>query len=203
MVEFILGTFIVVLIRNKIVSNINSKAEKELYSVYHFKPLFKHWSIYPSLICVIIYLYLEYCVFRRNFWFIPYQQWFRIITIMSYVPLVYKYKLLESISKKHKSICFSPYLISLYLILLGTGLNLIAMAYNNWKMPIFPTMTYSTGYATTFIDNKHILGNMYTKLIPLTDIFDSGYMCFSLGDVFFRMFSSILIFFSIKKINKY
>lgn len=208
MVEFILGVFIIVLIRNKIVININSKARKELYSVYHFKRLFKSWEIYLPLIMMCAYIYLESCVFRRDYWFIPYQQQFKTLTLLSYLPLIFKYKLYESAWSKLKqkndfiNIITSPMVIGTTFITLGTILNLIAIKANN-GMPVFPNLTYFTGYATieSLNDGLHMLGNMNTKLIPLTDIWDIGYSVMSIGDVFNRLYVSFIIYFSIKKSN--
>ncbi len=208
MIEFIVGVFIVVLIRNKIVCNINSKAGKELYSVYHFKPLFKSWQIYLPIIMMCAYIYLEICVFRRDYWFIPYQQQFKTLTLLSYVPLIFKYKLYESawIKLRQKSelinLITSPMVIGTVFIALGTVLNLIAIKANNGYMPVFPSLTYATGYMgkDMFNDGLHVLGGYNTKLIFLTDFIDLfGYSVASVGDLMVRAYSAMILYFSIKK----
>jgi hypothetical protein len=135
---------------------------------------------------------------------LPYQNPIRWITILSYLPLVYKYKLFDY-KDKHDTSNFmrSPFMIAFYLIIIGMGMNQIAIISNGFKMPIFPTLTYFTGYAGTFIDSKHILGNMNTNMILFCDIFDCGYMCFSIGDILFRFFSAIMIYNSVKNFSLY
>ncbi|MGN0028014.1 MAG: DUF5317 family protein, partial [Clostridium sp.] len=72
-------------------------------------------------------------------------------------------------------------------------------------MPVFPSLSYLTGYAKVDSFSKvkdiHILGNSSTKLKFLTDIFDIGYSVLSLGDIFIRCFVFIIIYNTIKKIN--
>lgn len=210
MVEFIIGAFIVVLIRNKFVSNVNTKAGYELYPTYHLKPLFKHWSIYLPLFMGLTYVYLEFCVFRQDYWFVPYQQQYKTITLLCYLPLIFKYILYESAWTRFKSknnfisIITSPMVIGTMLIALGTILNIIAIKSNNGYMPVFPSLTYSTGYMgkEMFNDGLHILGGFDTKLIPLTDIFDLfGYSVASVGDLFVRAYAFIILYFSIKNSN--
>ncbi len=210
MVEFILGTFIVVLIRNRIVSNINKKAGVELYPVYNLKPIFRHWSIFPPLVMMLCYIALEICVFQRNYWFIPYQQPFKTITLLSYLPLIFKYRLYESawtrLKQKHDfiNIITSPMGIGAVCLFLCSLLNHIAISANN-GMPIFPSLTLWTGYMDKqlFDDGLHILGNFNTKHIWACDIFDVGYSIMSIGDIFTRLYVSIVLYFSIKNNSIY
>lgn len=210
MIEFILGTFIVVLIRNKIVSNINIKAGYDLYDIYHFKPLVKSWEMLFPLLFMFAYIGLETCVFMKIYWFIPYQNIFKTLTLLSYLPLIFKYKLYESVWTKLKSknefvnIITSPLIIGSACILIGTILNLIVIKANN-GMPVFLSLTYFTGYASldSFNDGLHVLGNSNTKLIFLSDIFDIGYSIMSLGDILNRIFVSIILYFSIKQSNRF
>ena len=72
-------------------------------------------------------------------------------------------------------------------------------------MPVFPTLSYLTGYgkveAFDKVNDIHILGNSSTKLKFLTDIFDIGYSILSIGDVFIRLYVFIIIYSVIKEIN--
>ncbi|GAA0727765.1 hypothetical protein GCM10008905_25750 [Clostridium malenominatum] len=73
-------------------------------------------------------------------------------------------------------------------------------------MPVFPTLSYLTGYATpdafSKVDDIHVLGNSSTKLKFLTDIIDVGYSILSIGDIFIRVFVFIIIFNTIKHMNR-
>ena len=84
------------------------------------------------------------------------------------------------------------------------------MRANSGKMPVYPSLTYFTGYAKPemFIDSAkygdfHILGDAYTKMIPLCDIFDVfGYCVMSIGDIIVRSFLFLVIYYCIKESNK-
>jgi hypothetical protein len=77
------------------------------------------------------------------------------------------------------------FLVGMILCLIGIWLNQVAVKSNNCKMPIFPSISYST---ICMNDNEistsktHQLGNSKTKHIILSDIFDFGYNVFSIGD---------------------
>lgn len=207
MIEFILGTFLVILIRNFIIKNINIKAQRELYQEYRFSHIFKSWQIYIPLFFMFVYIYFELCVFRRNYWFVPYQQTIKTLTLLSYIPLIFKYNLYESIWNKLKSrndiinILTSPLMIGTCFIIIGTLLNTIVINANNGHMPVFPSLTYATGYMdkNMFNDGLHVLGGYNTKLIFLSDFIDLfGYSVASIGDILMRLYVSIIIYFSVK-----
>ena len=82
----------------------------------------------------------------------------------------------------------------------------MAIKFNGGFMPVFPKLSYLTGYAKVDSFNKvndiHILGSSNTKVKFLTDIFDLGYSVLSIGDIFIRAFVFIIIFSSVREINK-
>jgi hypothetical protein len=84
-------------------------------------------------------------------------------------------------------------------------LNKFVIRANNGKMPVFPTLSYFTGYAKpdSFIkvNDIHVLGDSSTKFKFLTDIIDVGYSIMSIGDIFIRFFVFIIIFNTIKYID--
>jgi len=88
---------------------------------------------------------------------------------------------------------------------IGTTLNNIAIKTNLGIMPIFPDITYSTGFIKpeVFTDSKdfHIIGDHTSKLIPLCDIFDNGISTYSIGDILIFTFSYIIVYSSIKASN--
>lgn len=160
---------------------------------YKLKPLFKSWTIYPVLSFVLIYMILEIMLFRGNYSLIKYSDKFHYVYILAFLTLIIKYKLNLSA------------IIGSIFIVIGSILNNIAISANNGKMPVFPTISYWTGYIKfdSFSKAKdlHILGNSATKLKLLTDIFDVGYSIMSIGDIFIRVFAFIIVFNTIKVIN--
>ncbi|HEY8892071.1 MAG TPA: DUF5317 family protein [Clostridium sp.] len=161
---------------------------------YKIRPIFKSWAIYPLLTFVFMYLILEVMLFNGNYTFIKYASTFHYIYLLTFLVLIVKYKL--NISA----------IIGSIFIFIGSILNNVAIAANNGKMPVFPSLSYLTGYAKpdSFIkvNDIHILGSGVTKLKFLTDIFDVGYSVMSIGDICIRVFAFIIIFNSIKVINK-
>ena len=161
---------------------------------YKVRPLFNTWAIYPLLAFVIMYVILELMLFQGNYTFIKYAGTFHYLYLLTFLILIIKYKLNMSA------------IIGSIFIFIGSALNNIAIAANNGKMPVFPTLSYLTGYAKpdAFIkvNDIHILGSGATKLKFLTDIIDVGYSVMSIGDVCIRVFAFIIIFDTIKVINK-
>jgi len=161
---------------------------------YKIKPLFKTWAIYPVLIFVLMYVILEVMIFNGNYTLIKYTSTFHYLYLLTFIILIIKYKLNVSA------------IIGSLFIIIGSVLNKIAIAANGGKMPVFPTLSYLTGYAKpdSFIkvNDIHILGSEVTKLKFLTDVIDVGYCIMSIGDVCIRIFAFIIVFNTIKVINK-
>lgn len=160
---------------------------------YKLTPLFKSWTIYPVLVFSIFYVILEVMIFNGNYEFIKYSSTIHLLNLLVFLILIIKYRL-----------NFSA-IIGGGFIFIGSIMNNIAISSNNGKMPIFPTLSYMTGYfkpdALTKVNDIHILGDSTTKLKFLTDIFDVGYSIMSIGDIFIRFFVFIIIFSTIKAIN--
>ena len=161
---------------------------------YKLTPLFKDWAIYPAMIFTLFYVFLQITIFCGYYGFIKYAKLFETIYIFTFLPLIFKYRLY--VSAFAGSVC----------IFIGTALNKLAMSANGYKMPVFPTLSYITGYTKpeSFLKVKdiHILGSKVTKIKFLTDYIDLGYSILSIGDVFIRLFAFIIIFNSIKYINE-
>ena len=161
---------------------------------YKIRPLFNAWPIYPVLAFVLMYVILEVMLFQGNYTFIKYASTFHYLYLLTFLILIVKYKLNVSA------------IIGSVFIFIGSALNNIAIAANKGKMPVFPTLSYLTGYAkpNSFMKVKdiHIMGSGVTKLKFLTDIIDVGYSVMSIGDVCIRVFAFIIIFNTIKAINK-
>ncbi|WP_026881137.1 DUF5317 family protein [Clostridium akagii] len=161
---------------------------------YKIKPIFRSWEIYPVLVCAIIYVILDIMLFNGNYNFIKYANIFHYLYLLTFLILIIKYEL--NISA----------IIGSIFIFIGSTLNNMVIAANNGKMPVFPTLSYWTGYAKpdSFmkVNDIHVLGNSATKFKLLTDIFDVGYSIMSIGDICIRVFVLIIIFNTIKAINK-
>ncbi len=150
------------------------------------KPLFKAWAFYPIILMEIICLIVQANIFAENYNVINYVKILKTLYLCSYLPLIFMYR--QYVSAVVGSI----------FVIIGGILNDIAISANNGYMPVFPSLSYLTGYmkydAFDKINDIHILGDSSTKLKFLTDIFDVGYSIFSLGDIFIRIFVFIIIY---------
>lgn len=177
----------------------------KLKKQYNLKYIFQSWTVYPPLIAAIFYLFIEISVWNQWTWFYPYQYLIKTITLLTYIPLCIKYKLYENENNEiHNSyisiIIKAPMFKATFCLGLGSILNKIAISANN-GMPVFPSNTYWTGYVKPdFVhDGIHILGNAYTKLIPLCDWIDVFYSVWSPGDILIRLYAFIILYYGIKK----
>jgi len=160
---------------------------------FKLRPLFKSWTIYPVIFMELVYLFVQINIFMKNYEVINYVGLLKTFYLCSYLPLIFKYK--QYISA----------IIGSIFVVIGGILNDIAITANNGYMPVFPTISYFTGYANYDSFNKvndiHILGDANAKLKVLTDIFDIGYSVLSLGDIFIRVFVFIILYSIVKHLN--
>ena len=72
-------------------------------------------------------------------------------------------------------------------------------------MPVFPSLSYLTGYARldsfSIVNDIHILGNTNTHWKILTDYIDVGYSILSIGDVLVHFFAFFILYETIKALN--
>jgi len=170
--------------------------------------LLKHWSFYPIIMTCIFNLYIIYSMVHGDYRLLEYAKYIKTT--------IYKYKLFNmSIFSKIKyenshimTTVTSPVSLGVLCMWIGSGLNYIAMWANNWKMPIFSDVSFSTGYSkidmfnnTILYNDSHTFGNYTTNLIFLTDIFDCFYSVMSIGDILIRAFVVLIIYYSVKNIN--
>lgn len=162
---------------------------------YKLKPLFKSWEFYPVFGFSIIYIILNSMIFFNNYSLVKYAKLLETIYILIFLIPIIKYKQYFSA------------IVGSISILIGTLLNKVVMLANAGKMPVYPTLSRLTGYfkSNSFCKAKdiHVLGNSLTKLKALTDFIDLGYSILSIGDVFIRLFTFIIIYNSIKYLNNY
>lgn len=161
---------------------------------YKLNLLFKNWVIYPVLIVTFFYFVINITIFFGVYGFVKYTKLLETLYVLTFLPLIFKFELYKSA------------LIGSICIFIGTALNKLAMEGNGGKMPVFPTLSYITGYVKQDSFSKvrdiHILGNSETKFKFLTDYLDLGYSILSIGDVFIRLFTFIIIYHSITHINR-
>ena len=210
MIETWIGVFLFVFIRNKFIEKYLESNEIYKYKKYNINQLFKTWQFYFPLSFVIFYIYLEYTMFIEFYYFLQYQHIIKTVTLLSYLPLVIKFKLYNNDNKKYKSkellkIINSPLSYAVLSLWIGSFLNKIALICNNNQMPTFPSVAFWTGYIKPggFIDGIHILGTPYSAVIPLCNIFDLwGIGVLSIGDVITRFYVVFILYYSIKRSNK-
>lgn len=161
---------------------------------YKLKPLFKTWAVYPSMAFTLFYIFLQISIFLGSYDFVKYAGLLEKLYILTFLPLILEYELYKSA------------FVGSACIFIGTLLNKLAMSANGGKMPVFPTLSYITGYikADSFskVKDIHTLGSSVTKLKFLTDYIDIGYSILSIGDVFIRVFTFIIFFNAIKHANE-
>lgn len=160
---------------------------------YDIKPLFKSWAVYPVVCLELVYLAFQINIFMGNYEILDKISMFKTIYFLSYLFLVLK-----------NEIYISAIIGSVFMVL-GGWLNDLAMKANGGLMPVFPTLSYLTGYAKEgafgLANDIHILGNAHTNLKILTDFIDIGYSILSIGDIFIRVFVFLIIYNSIKTLN--
>ena len=167
-----------------------------LAKVRHYKVgvLFKTWTFYPFLLAQCIFWFFQFNVFSGNYFFVQYAWLVKVLTIGCFVFPLLVFGL------------YKPAFVGIGTITLGTLMNKFAMSQNGGKMPVFPTLSYWTGYAKpeafNLANDIHILGGPDTKWKILTDYIDVGYSILSPGDVLIHFFTFIMLYSMIKALNK-
>lgn len=161
---------------------------------YKLKTMIKAWEFYPVFLFMLIYIILNLSVFMGSYSFVKYAGILEKAYLGTFLIMIFKYK--QYISA----------IVGSVFIIIGTILNKIVISANGGKMPVFPTLSYITGYVgeDSFVkaNDIHILGSATTKLKFMSDIIDLGYSILSIGDILIRVFTFIIIFNTIKHINK-
>lgn len=163
---------------------------------YRLAPLFKEWATYLILVYAVIYMFLNIMVFSGNVTLVKYSWVLKVIYISIFVILILKYNL------------YKAGFLGVAFIVLGGIMNNIVIKANGGKMPIFPTLSYLTGYINADMiekmpkyDSIHIMGDSSTKLPFLADYIDLGYTLLSPGDVFIIFIMFLLTYEMIKHLN--
>lgn len=155
--------------------------------------LFRAWTFYPILLMQCVLVVFQASLFFRQYMFVRFVPYTEMAVIFSFIFALFAFKL------------YTPAILGSISIGVGTLLNKLVIAQNAGKMPVYPTLSYLTGYVTpemlTSLDSLHSLGNPETKLKFLSDYIDYGYCILSPGDVFIHLFACIMLFELIKAVN--
>lgn len=148
--------------------------------------LFRSWTIYPVLIVQLFVIACETSIFFHSNYFIRFAPITAPAVILSFCFAVVVYRL------------YKPAILGSLSVVLGSSLNRFVIAQNGGSMPVFPSLSYFTGYADPTLlgeaDQLHILGDGTVKYKFLTDYIDFGYSILSIGDVFIHFFFCIMLY---------
>ncbi len=161
---------------------------------YKLMPVFKAYSLYPYAIVELLYLFLQVSIFMHNYIFVQYTTIINSVYMYTLIIPIMVYKL------------YKPGICGSVLIMIGTLLNKFVMSQNGGKMPVYASLSKITGYynqsSIQSVDSIHIIGNESTKFKFLTDYIDTGTSILSVGDLLIHSFIFIVIYYTIKEINK-
>lgn len=160
---------------------------------YKIKSVFLTWTFYPALVVELVFTFFQINVFLGNYKFVKYASFLKTADILAFIIPILFYQL------------YKAGLFGAVFIVLGTILNRFVITANGGKMPVYPTLSYITGYvkpeAFGVADSFHILGDANTKWKILTDYIDLGYSILSVGDLFIHSFAFIVTYELIKALN--
>lgn len=160
---------------------------------YRFKPLFFSWVFYPVLIIQIIVIVMQFSPFWGTYDLLRFAPYIQKAVLVSFLFPIFTYKL------------YKPAIVGSGLVIIGTMLNKFAIAQNGGHMPVFPSLSYLTGYTTPAVfgvaDSLHVLGSDATRYKFLTDYIDTGYSILSVGDLLIHFFSFLMIYYMVKAVN--
>lgn len=161
---------------------------------YRLRYLFQSWTFYPVLIIQLMLVVFQFSIFFKTYYFIRFVPITEPAMILSFAFAMFAYCL------------YKPAILGSVSIVLGTVLNKFVIAQNGGKMPVFPSLSYLTGYLTpdklSSMDSLHVLGGAGTKFKVLTDYIDYGYSILSPGDVLIHLFVCIMLYFMIVAVNR-
>lgn len=157
------------------------------------KAIFRTWHIYPVIVLELVIIFGQAMIFRENYEIIKLVSAMKTLYLTSYLFLVFKYEI------------YNIALIGSACVFCGGILNDIAIKANGGFMPVFPSLSYITGYVRPesfkIVNSIHILGSSNSNFKFLTDYIDLGYSILSVGDILIRIFVFLVIFYSIKRAN--
>ncbi len=160
---------------------------------YKLRYLFSSRTFYPILVTQCILFLFQISIFCGTYYFVRYAAMIQKAIILSFLFPILAFRL------------YRPAAVGLLSVAAGTGLNRFVIAQNGGKMPVFPSLSYLTGYCSPgsfgAADSVHVLGGEATKYWFLADYIDVGYSVLSPGDLLVHLFVLILLYYTIKAIN--
>ena len=161
---------------------------------YKIKYLFYSWTFYPVLAVQLLLVLFQFSLFFKTPYFIKFVPFTEPAMILSFMFALFKYRL------------YKPALLGSSSAVLGTVLNKFVMAQNGGLMPVYPSLSYLTGYVTPELfgsmDSVHVLGDTATKFKVLTDYIDYGYSILSPGDLLIHLFACFMLYGMITAVNR-
>lgn len=157
--------------------------------------LLREPSLIPLWILEIIFWLLQICIWRQDYRFIGYAQYLQTAFILVLIWPILRFKL------------YSQAIAGAVMVGVGSGLNKLVMHVNGGKMPVTPSFSgvtyyYREGALEVSQDVRHIMMSESTKLNFLADWVDVGFSVISLGDVLVHLFTTIVIYCVIVRLNK-
>ena len=160
---------------------------------YKVSYLFKTWTIYPALIIDLAYVYFQINIFIGNYNIVQYASIIRYAFLLSFLVPMFAYQM------------YKPAIMGSISIAIGSAINNFVLSQNNGKMPVYPTLSYITGYvkaeAFLIVKDVHVLGNAQTHWKILTDYLDVGFSILSIGDLFIHFYVFLMTYYLIKALN--
>ena len=162
---------------------------------HHVTVLLREPSLIPVWIVEIIFWLLQACIWNENYSFVGYAGYLQTASILALLWPVMKFKM------------YPQAIIGAGMVVTGSAMNRIVMHANGGKMPVIPsfsgmTLYYREGSLEASQDVRHIMMSDTTKLNFLADYIDVGFSVISLGDVLVHLFTTIVIFTVISRLNK-
>lgn len=159
---------------------------------YNLKNAFTEKSLYPFLALEAVLIVFQICIFRGIYIFVKFASVLKTLFLVSLLWPFFKFRLYKQGS------------IGAVFIAAGTALNKFVMDQNGGKMPVYPTLSYLTGYAKPGIfdipNSVHVLGDAAVKYKFLTDYIDVGYSVLSIGDLLVRVFVLLIVYATIIRV---
>ncbi len=161
---------------------------------FRLRAVLRTWTFYPILTVQLVLVVLQGSLFFGYHGFVPLVPYVEPAVILSFIPALLVFNL------------YKPAFAGGLCIVAGTALNKLVIAQNGGHMPVYPTLSYLTGYVKpeTFgsLDTLHVLGGEGTKLAFLSDVVDFGYSILSVGDVLIHLYACIMLYALIKAVNQ-
>lgn len=152
------------------------------------------WTFYPVLLAQLLAVACQASLFFGVTTLVPLVPYLEPAIILSFLFAMFTFQL------------FRPATVGAGCIVAGTALNRLVIAQNGGHMPVFPSLSYLTGYVTPAsfgtLDTLHVLGGAQTKLPFLADVIDYGYSILSVGDVLIHLYVCLMLYALIQAVNR-